>query len=227
MTNEIINWALPESLKVPADELRLRLDFYNQAVVLNTYENKKQTTRIVSAMDVAHALAKELSFGTGLLPDNVLWWTNSNAGPVYAIWEAPRKRVVALQETALKAPKRFNIPLPGLIFLCSPGKPPWVYAAKKRPTKATDIIYRAPLCNIFNNGRSCPGNHKYPERVQDVVESFFMAFFSATADLQNRSIKHKSSVVKLWESLDGAKQYPLNDLVKHGTVHDLLQMEMN
>ena len=194
---------------------------------MTNFEGDVAATKIVSAMDVAHALASELSFGSGLLPPGTLWWRNTRGGPVFALYVEPRIWKVALQEEVQKPPHRFTIPLPGLIFLCTPGQPPWVYAVKKKPTKGTDIVYRAPLANIFNNGRSCPGNHKYPTRVADMVASFFTSFFSATADLQHRSQQFPESVVHLWEFLDKKKRYPMADLVRHGTLKDLMDMEMN
>ena len=131
-----------------------------------------------------------------------------------------------MQTDIKKSPKRYKIPLPGLIFICQPGTTPWVYAVKRKPTKETDAIYAAPVANLFANGRSCPGSHKYPNRVADIVESFFTSFFSPTADLHGRSIKFPQNVVHLWEFLDKKKRFPMDDLVKLGTVRDLMNMEM-
>lgn len=220
------SWAVPEELQIPPDPLRARLDFHRQACVLTLFEGDVTTTRLVSAMEVAHTLASELTFSTGLLPEEILWWTNTAGGPVYALYQAPRMRKLALQVQAMGEPRRFTIPLPGFIFLCSPGQPPWVFAVKRKPAKLTEPVYKAPLCNVFSDGRSCPGNHKYPTRVEEMVESFFTSFFSATADLMNRSVAFPNSVVDLWQFLDGQKTYPLEDLVRHGTVQDLINMTM-
>jgi hypothetical protein len=208
--------------KLPLDPVKLRLDFHHESVMMTEFMDGGQSVKMVSALDIAHALASELSFSSGLLPQNTLWWSNTSSGPVVALYEPPRARKVALQTQAFKEPKRFTIPLPGLIFLCRPGTPPSVFAVKSRPTKSSDKVYKAPLCNIFQDGRSCPGNHKYSSRIEDVIESFFISFFSSTADLQNRSKKFPNSVVKLWEYLNKKKEYPLEDLVQHGTVKDLL-----
>ena len=217
-------WQVPDTLNVPPDPLRLRLDFHHQAVVMTLFEGEAVNTKVVSAMDVAHALASDLSFGTGLLPTSTLWWENSRNGPIFALYEEPKIRKLALLEMAGKPPRRFTIPLPGFIFLCSPGQPPWVYAVKKRPTKESDVVYKAPLCNLYQNGRSCPGNHRYPQRVADIVESFFVSFFSHEADLRDRSQAFPDNVVQLWEFLDKKRKFPLDDLVRHGTVKDLMQM---
>ncbi len=220
------SWAVPPELGIPPDDIRLRLDFFHQSVEMTFFEGETVTSKPVDALDVAHALASELSFSSGLLPADTLWWRNTRGGPVVALYVEPKIWKLALQEDPKKPARRFTIPLPGLIFLCTPGQPPWVFAVKKRPTKETDIVYAAPLCNIFADGRSCPGSHEYPTRVADMVQSFFISFFSRTADLKNRSQKFPGSVVHLWEFLNRKKVYPLEDLVKHATVKDLMEMEM-
>lgn len=218
------SWAVPKELGIPPDPLRLRIDFHHQATVMTFFQDGITTIRHVDAMDVAHALASDLTFGTGLLPPGTIWWQNTRGGPVFAVYVEPKIWKLALQENIKKAPRRFTIPLPGLIFLCTPGQPPWVYAVTKKPTKETDIVYRAPLANIFADGRSCPGSHKYPTRVADIVHSFFISFFSATADLRGRSQKFPNNIIGLWEFLDGKRRFPAADLVKQGTIADLMNI---
>lgn len=128
-------WAIPGELQVPPDPLRCRLDFHHQAVVMTLFEGETVETRIVSAADISKSLASDLSFGTGLLPPQTIWWANTRGGPLFALYVEPQVRKLALQEEAGKPPHRFTIPLPGFIFLCFPGRPPWVYAVKKKPTK--------------------------------------------------------------------------------------------
>ena len=220
------NWAIPEELGVPADPLRLRLDFHHQATVMTVFENDKVETKLVSAMDVAHALASELSFCSGLLPKGTLWWKNTKAGPVTAIYVPPCIRKVALQQDIKVPPRRFTIPLPGFIFLCRPGREPSVFAVKKEPSGETDKVYKSPLCNIFANGRSCPGSHKYPTNVGETVQSFFVSFFSPAGEMHGRSKKFPKSIIQLWEFLDGKKKFPKDDLVDYCQVKDLMEMEM-
>ena len=217
-------WAVPAELGIPPDPLRLRLDFHHQAVVMTSFEGETVSSKVVSAMDIAHSLAGELSFGSGLLPDKTLWWQNTRSGPVVAIYVEPQVRQLALQKDIRKPPKRFKVPMPGLIFLCRPASPPWVYAVKRKPTKEKDIVYAAPLANVFNNGRTCAGTHKFPTRLGATVQSFFVSFFSETADLRNRSKMFPENVIHLWEFLDGKKRYPRDDMVKQGTIRDLLNM---
>ncbi len=181
----------------------------------------------VDALDVAHAMSSELAFDTGLLPAGTLWWRNTRSGPITAIYVAPKIWKVAIDRGVKKRPQRFQIPLPGLIFLCSPSKAPWVFAVKSKPTKETDIVYKAPVANVFANGRSCPGTHKYPNRVQDMVDAFFVSYFTATADLGNRSVMFPENIIHQWEFLNKKKLFPADDLVPHATVKDLMKMVMD
>ena len=218
-----LQWALPESLEVPPDELKCRLDFYQDAVILYLVDKGVITTRMVSARDVALALLREVPLRSGLLPEGALWWGQGKEGVEVALWRSPRVWPVALETEPFKPPRRFKLPMPGLIFVCSPGRPPMVYAAKKRPTTPRDTIYHAPLFNVFRDGRTCPGTHKYPEQIGKIPESFFTSFFSPTADFRGRSKKYPDDLLKLWEELDGKERYPLKDLVPLGKVEDIMK----
>lgn len=220
-----MQWAIPEELCIPKDPLRLRLDFHHQSVVLTDYDGELVNTRIVSAYDIAEALATELSFGTGLLPTNTLWWRNTRIGPVYAIYEEPKIRVLSLQVEVGKDPQRYRLPLPGFIFLLTPGRSPWVYAVKKRPQSGNDKVYKAPLYNVYQTGYTCAGSNAYPKDVSEMVQNFFASFFTKHLANDNR-IKSKISMDEFWRHLDGKKQFPLTELVEHGTVNDLLNMDM-
>ena len=67
-------WALPKNLDIPLDELKVRLDFYGQSVVMYVLENGIVTTKMVSPQDVALALLWDIPLRSGMLPENTLWW---------------------------------------------------------------------------------------------------------------------------------------------------------
>ena len=72
---------MPADLEVEADPLRLRLDFHDESVLLHDYGARGAVaTRLVSALDVAHALASELDLTTGLLPPGALWLVKRASG---------------------------------------------------------------------------------------------------------------------------------------------------
>ena len=225
LTNEPIayQWALPESLNLPPDALRCRLDFYQESVVLYMVDKEVITTRLVSARDIAMAFLREVPLNSGVLPEGALWWGQGKTGAEVALWRPPRVWPVALMTEAFKEPRRFRLPMPGLIFVCSPGQPPKVYAAKKRPKNPRAAIYHAPLFNIFEDGSTCPGTHKYPQNIGEIPESFFASFFTPAASTMNRSKKYPGDLLKLWEELDGKKKYPLKDLMPLGKVEDIMR----
>lgn len=223
MNNDMTyQWALPDSLEVPADELQVRLDFFRSRVVMYVIEGGVITTKIVSPRDVALAFLSEVHLGSGLLPHGALWWEQGRDGAAVALWRPPRVWPVALQTEAFQPPRRLRVPMPGLIFICQPGRAPSVYAAKSRPRNLRATIYRAPLFNVFDDGRTCPGTHQYPEDVTRIPESFFTSFFTPTADTFNRSKKYPKDLLLLWEELDGKQRYPLSDLVPMGSLEEWL-----
>lgn len=225
MTREITayQWALPEGIDVPPDELQIRLDFYSQSVVLYSIDKGIITTRMVEPQEIALALMKDTPMNSGLLPEDTLWWQHRGNGiPEIVLWRRPQVWQAALQLEPFKPPKRFHLPMPGLIFLCRPAQPPAIFAVKKRPTSPSTEIYHAPLFNIFTAGNTCPGSHKYPPDISKIPESFFMSFFTIEGNHNNRS-KHYKNLLELWTAIDGKKQFPLGDLVKMGTVDDILK----
>ena len=218
-------WALPPSLNVPPDELVLRLDFYQTSILMHRFDKAEVQVKMVSPMDIIQALTQEVTISSGLLPDNALWWRTTREGWETALWRSPKVWRVALMVEALKPPRRFTLPMPGLIFLCKPGKPPSIWAAKKRPTLVQSPIYHAPVFNVFSDGRSCPGNHQYPVNLNQVPESFFLSYFSVAGNHHGRSQKYPNDLLKLWEELDGKQKYPSDDLVEAGTLEQLIGKE--
>lgn len=216
-------WALPEGLEVPPDELKCRLDFYQDTTILYLVDKGVITTRVVSARDVALALLREVSLNSGLLPKGALWWKQGKDGVEIGLWRPPRVWPIALVTEPLKPPTRFRLPMPGLIFVCSPGKPPRVYAAKRKPTKLGDTVYHAPLFNLFHDGRTCPGTHKFSQEIAEIPESFFASFFSMEASYGGRSKKYPNDLLKLWQELDRKDRYPVRDLVPFGKLEDIMK----
>jgi hypothetical protein len=216
-------WALPENVDIPRDELKVRLDFYGQSVVMYVLEGGIITTKMVSAQDIALALLRDIPLGSGVLPENTLWWQHRQEGaPVVAIWRPPQVWPVALQVEPFKPPRRFRLPMPGLIFMCRPGSPPRIVAVKKRPTTPDEPVYRAPVYNVYIDGKTCPSSHRYSDDISKIPEEFFTAFFTQSLGGEvSRSYGH--DLLKLWESIDGKKRYPLRDLLPCGKVADLLR----
>ena len=221
-SNPHVRWANTRISELPRDQLRLRLDIYEESMLLRGYEGETTWVRRIDADNVASALMRHLGARSGLLPPNALWWKQSSEGVITAVWRDARVWPAALQVKAFEKPRRFMLPMPGLVFLCAPGRPPWVFAARERPTSHDDMLYRMPTFNVFKEGRVCPGNHSFPERADRIPESFFESHFSMTGDTARRSRKHPTELIRLWEEIDGQGEYPLDDLVEHATLAEVM-----
>ena len=210
-------WSLPGQMDVPRDELRVQMEVYDETILLRGFEDGANWVRTVSADGIASAFTQHLGFSSGLLPKETLWWSQGETGQVVALWWPPKVWPVALQREAFKPPARLRIPMPGLVFVCSPGRAPWVYAAKSRPAGAEHPLYRAPAFNVFSDGRVCPGSHAFPEEVGLIPDSFFQSFFSMTGTPGTAPRNTPDNLHALWEELDGKRRYPLGDLVPQCT----------
>ena len=203
---------------MPTDELNLQLEVYGETLLLRGFDGDANWVRTVSADEIANVFTRHLGFSSGLLPEETLWWGQGETGQVVALWRPPQVWPVALQREAFKPPARLRLPMPGLVFVCSPARAPWVYAALERPTDPEDRLYKMPAFNVFRDGRVCPGSHKFPDRVEEIPESFFRSYFSGTGDSRERSKKHPDNLHALWEDIDGKTEYPVEDLVPQCTV---------
>ena len=203
---------------MPTDKLNLQLEVYDETLLLRGFDGDSVWVRTVSADEIANVFTRHLGFSSGLLPVDALWWNQGETGQIVALWRPPQIWAVALQREAFKPPARLRLPMPGLVFVCSPGRAPWVYAAPERPTDPEQPLYRMPAFNVFSDGRVCPGSHRFPEEAGRIPESFFRSFFSMTGDSRDRSKKHPDNLHALWEELDGRTDYPVEDLVPQCTV---------
>ena len=214
----VTQWSLPGPANAPRDVLKVQLEVYNETILLRGFEDDSTWVRTVSADEIANVFTQHLGFSSGLLPQEALWWNQGETGQVVALWRPPQVWPVALQREAFQPPARLRLPMPGLVFVCSPGRAPWAYAARDRPTCPEQQLFRIPAFNVFGDGRVCPGSHRFPEEVGLIPESFFQSFFSLTGDSHNRSKKRPDNLPALWEELDGKTEYPVEDLVPQCTV---------
>ena len=216
------NWALPPGTATP-DILQSQVEIYQQSILLRVFQPDGAIVRMMSADSIAHTLNSEISVSSGILPNNALWWQSTALDNQVALWREPAVWRVALQTKPLQPPQRLALPMPGLVFVCSPSKPPFLYAAKRRPASPDDLLYRAPTFNVFGTGRACPGNHVFPHRAAEIPESFFASFFSMAGDHRRRSAKHADSLMDLWNEIDGTSEYPMDDLVPDDTVEEIMK----
>lgn len=208
---------------MPPDRLVLRLDLYHETVLLSEFTDQGATVRMISADAIAAALARDLTFSSGLLPDRALWWQSGREGTRVALWRPAKVWRAALREDPFQPARRFKLPMPGLIFLCQAHRPPAVYAVKRRPGAVSDKIFHAPTFNTFQGGGTCQGTTKYGAVLDAIPEEFFASYFTRAGDGQGRSKKHPRELLALWEELHGTPEYPLEDMVELATIGELMQ----
>lgn len=217
--------ALPAQGSLPRDELQAQINIYSETVNIKIFDKEITQIKMVNADDVADIFTRHLDFTSGVLPAGAIWWKQTSAGQVTAVWREPRIWQAALKNKPLEPARRFTIPMPGLLFIGMPNRAPWLFATKERPVRRSDSLYKAPAFNIFANGRTCQGNHRYPDRMEDVPESFFESFFTPEGDTQGRSKGEPRSLEALWEELDGEEEYPMEDLVRVCTVSEAMEIQ--
>ena len=137
---------------------------YQETILLRGFESGGSWVRPVSADGIANALTQHLGFSSGLLPEDAVWWNQGETGQVVALWRPPRVWPVALQREAFKAPARLRLPMPGLVFVCSPARAPWVYAALSRPVEPEQELFRAPPSTSSATGGPAPEATRSPKR---------------------------------------------------------------
>jgi hypothetical protein len=206
---------VPQTLEIPPDKLIARLDFYNNSIMLYIIERGTITAQHVAAEDVAASLLSVAQNFSGMLPENTLWYVRKETHTELALYVPPHVQKLALAKEIGKPVERFKIPLPGLVFICSPNQAPSVWAVKERPKSMADMAYNAPFFNTYQDGRTCAGTNKYPDNPAEIPENFFMAFFSLHQS-NKPSKSHPDSLYALWKEIDGTKEYPEDDMVEAG-----------
>ena len=207
---------------MPPEPLEIRLDFYSSSIVMHSFDNGVIQTRMVSAEDIVTALVSNMTLHSGILPPDTLWWSSGRGLGKVGLWRPPKVWKVAVELKAFEPPERMELPMPGLIFVCEAGRPPAVYAAKRRPTSLEEEVFHAPLLNLYPNGMSCQGTHRYSGDIAAIPEEFFTSFFTATGIGGCRSNSHPDSVYALWKELDGKRRFPTRELVPLGVLGDVV-----
>jgi len=206
-----------------AQQIRLRLDFYDEAIVRTLYDNGGRPTRVdeVAAADVVAALA-DLEPGAQVLPRDTVYCTRRTD------WHVGTYVVPRTASLHVDGEEPVRVPLPPLL-LCGHGDTYYVYALATTdwPDAATQL-YRAPFPNIYPGGRVCRGTVPFvkaaPAVMGDSVALFLESSFNR--DLSTGKVKGRTgSVVDFWHELvdAGAEEYPLDRLVEENVrLEDLL-----
>ena len=181
LTNEThrTEWSLPVRDDLPRDTLQAQLEVYQETVLLRAsratapgsgpFRRTKSPTCSPGTWASPRAFSpKTPSGGARGRPGS--WWP-CGARPRSGRWPCNGR--------PSSLPPGSGCPCRAGLRLLA-GRAPWVYAALERPTGPEQQLYRTPAFNIFRDGRTCPGSHRFPEEVGKIPESFFQSFFSLT-----------------------------------------------
>ena len=212
---------------MPRDSLKAQVEVYGETILLRGYDKDTTWVKTVSADEIAHVFTEHIGFASGLLPENALWWSQGETGRVVGLWRPPRVWPVALQLEAFKSPTRHRIPMPGLVFVCSPGRAPWAYAATGRPSRPDDILYRIPAYNVFpTTAGSVRGAIDSPTTSAG-YRSRSSSRTSRPRGTSQREVEEAPagrSCRSVDVKLDGTDEYPLDDLVEQFSVEQAMEV---
>ena len=197
----------------------VRLDLYEQVVILTRFQEKRTASYPVSVHDLAGALA-DVPVSSGLLPVNTFFWQRREGQSQIGIYVPGRRWTVLVSE------RQLTIPMPPLIFT-DRGSRYAVYAIKRRPRDVHCRLYHAPCPNVHLHGAICQGNAPFPVCTPETITPSLRLFLEGSrfnGDLaQGRCHSHPNNVLTLWEELARKKRFPLAELVGCGKVlRDLL-----
>jgi PRTRC genetic system protein B len=207
---------------VDVQKIRARLDLFDETIYMTRYDDTGVPLSCfeISPSALAAAFAG-LPIASGLLPADTLFYSRSGDQERAAIFVPAGVRT--LVSDTRKTP--YRIPLPPLIWL-GQGAAYRCFAVKQRPG-VDDRLYVCPTPNVYKDGRVCPGNVPFPvcsvRTIKDAFKLFVESQFNAHL-VGEKSNKHGEDVMKLWRELQGAAEFPLDDLVSSGLkMSDLLE----
>lgn len=202
------------------EQPRLRLDFYNNAVLMSCWEDDGRIIAYpVSVHDVVSACTK-VEVGSGLLPANALFWKQQSNQAMLGIYVPARRWKVQTED------RSYHVPMPPFVFIGF-GATYRIFAVKKRPLNEREQLYYAPCPNVHATGGICEGNAPFPNCSPQTIRQALHLFLEESlfnSDLsRGKCHSHPEDVRVLWAELDGRKCFPVSELVPvHMTLGHLL-----
>jgi PRTRC genetic system protein B len=202
----------------------LTLRFYSFGILLRKRTDKGWTEYPVRPEGVAAALAREVTFDTGLLGPNTLCVVAK--GPTRVVAEHRPRQKSALWLEGAENPLR--VPLPDLVLIRTvhhgrqPGYQLW--AVKERPTSPDCPLFVAPFPNVYTHGGICWGTVERPQGESlegaDLAADWAQILGSrfGSHNVRGRSRAHPDDVRQQYVDLERrrARVYPKKDLVDAG-----------
>jgi len=212
-------------------QLKVRLDFYSETVLLTRFEEGgARTTYPVAVADMAAAFTG-IPLSSGLLPPRTVFWSRAGDQDRIGIYRPARVQEVVKVEAG-----KLTIPLPPLLFV-GHGANYSVYALKGKPDSDDRPLFHAPLPNVGTNGRVCRGDVAFPRCSRDAspprcsrdasqptcsgattqaaLELLLSSRFN-NHEVEGKSRRCPDDVRMLWQEIAGRRRFPVGDLVPMG-----------
>jgi PRTRC genetic system protein B len=142
--------------------------------------------------------------------ETIVWWTPACERRMFF---SDRGGDAALQNMNAK-----RYPHPPLVFKAC-GSHLWIRAlARNERPQANTKMYMAPYWNCYDNGVVCTGTMKIPQEKSVAAidlweQSFFQSEFTHAAGARTHT-SYPGGVLAMWQSLQGADQFPSQYLVE-------------
>ena len=159
-----IQWAGLDHIEAPRDKLKMQIEIYTESILIRKMDQQAVKVMMVSADDIADILAQHTKYESGILPADTLWWKKSHTVLIAALWKPPQVWAIALQTEPFKPPTRFNLPMPGLIFLCSPKPPTLGLRGEAEAGRAKRDHLQDPNLQHIRRRASLPRQPRLPQR---------------------------------------------------------------
>lgn len=198
-----------------------RLEFRNgQHLFVMTNQEGGVVERFISDAAVREAFSG-IPIDSGWLRPEIVKWGNGKLGEWAVAFFAPQVHELDItSESAADAPEQFTlerlqVPLPGLVFF-GLGTQYFLWAVKTQKLHPYQEIYRAPLPNVYVDGKVCWGLVKPPRVTARAIFDAWELFIKSTFNnhlANGKSKAHREDVrVMLRQAYTG--DYPITDLVR-------------
>ena len=210
----------PVSLLHPTTPPRLRLDFYNTAVLLSRWEaDGRQIAHPVSVHDVVSACT-HVPINSRLLPKNTLFWKQQGSETTLGIFVPGRRWQVQTEA------RRYEVPMPPFVFV-GRALDYSIFAVKKRPVTGREPLFHVPCPNVHSHGTICPGNTPFPfcsaQTILGALTLFMEDSLFNSHLCQHKCRTYPEDVRQLWAEMDGRKRFLLSELIPlQRSLHALL-----
>jgi PRTRC genetic system protein B len=203
-------------------QLKVRLDFYSETVLLTRFEEGGARTTYPAAVADLAAAFTGIPLSSGLLPPRTVFWSRAGDQDRIGIYRPARVQEVVNVEAG-----KLTIPLPPLLFI-GHGANYSVYALKGKPDSDDRALFHAPLPNVGTNGRVCRGDVAFPRCSRDASQPMCSGATIRAAlelllssrfnnhEVEGKSRRHPGDVRMLWQEIAGRRRFPVGDLVPMG-----------